>query len=503
MKLLTILILYLLFFVGCSSSKIPEITSKLRTIPVAITKPDNPIMSAISYKDSMVIAYRSGKIVRIKTETGFENRQYQFRHKLDSLVTWNNQYMIFSNESGELYGFDMNNMRQFTIPSEANSSSVRLTSSHLITTSAEKITVIPILRFDKQTTIPLMEDEILRGAHICDHQLLILTTHRLLFVNARPGRIQAIDLKDKASSDFTWWAGSIYYGTMDNQLLRLDTAKNKVRWKYRLSSPLRSAPVFHSKVLTIIPEDNNIYTINTRGSLVQWHKLSGKPYFQPVKMAENICIITDGPPAYPTCTFYNPDTGSMVKEKFARRIVSQPQYAMNELYMVFEQSTEDEEKEAAGKEKTEKKPVEEEKELSSAELRKTLESSFKEPDMLTSLEKIGNRFDIELIADPEHVKLAGRSVNYKVIPVNFIKPYIEITIMNQAEKKVFSTFFAPGKATHFTWVPDEPGDYFIKAVINSENRNEITLKYPVKIFNAANIIKSYYRYIQNNSTRME
>lgn len=502
MKLLTLLILYLLIFSGCGPSRIPEITGKLRTIPVTITTPKDPLLEAVSYKDSMAVVYKSGKIIRIKTATGIANRQFGFKTGIDSLIIHRNQYMVFSNETGELFGFDMNNMRSFNVPKDVTPANLRLTASHMITTDSEKITVTPILKSGNKITINLMEEEMLRGAHINDHQLHILTTDRLLFVNTAPRRLQAIDLKEKATSDFVYRDGSIYYGTLSNKLIRLDIVRNRIKWKYKLSSPLRSAPILHSGLITIIPEDSNLYTLNTRGSLINWYKLSGKPYYEPIKMAENICILTDGPPSLPCATFYNPVNGHIIKEKFARLIISQPQYSMNELYIVFQTNPEKDEPEATEDDILKVKKTEaneNKKELSSEELRKTLESSFKEEEKLTSLEKTGNRYDVELISDPENYKLAGRSVNYRVVPVNFIKPYIDIAILNQADKKLFTAFFAPGTPTNFTWIPEEPGDYKIRVIINSKNRNEISLEYPVRIFNADKVIKDYYLYIQNYS----
>ena len=230
-----------------------------------------------------------------------------------------------------------------------------------------------------------------------DNNIFILSNSNFFIYNQPKNSIQDITLKNRATSKFLLENHNIYYGSKNREFIKLSINSNKVKWKFKIPKILKLKPRKAGKLITILPEDNNIYFFKKNGTMYWWEKLDSTRLLPPIVMKKNICVFLM-PKSKPNIKFFNYEKKKVLSYKFQHQKRSNPIYINDYLYILS---------------KEKKKPH-------------------------TSVIRMGNKYGIKVNIDPEFVKPTGKSIQFDLEPINLIKPEFDIKILNEAEKNVFT-----------------------------------------------------------------
>lgn len=283
----------------------------------------------------------------------------------------------------------------------------------------------------------------------------ILTDDILYIYKKKNDSIESLEMKIKPTSGFLIDEEYIYYGSRDRKLIKFSLKSRKIKWNFKLPTILKLKPQKIGNYILITPEDNNIYFFTTKGSLHWWTSLDSPRAIPAVIMKKNAAVFLMNREyrwMNNKIRFFNYKKKEVVSYEFKYQMESNPVYLDNYLYILCK----DEEEE------------------------------------VKNISLIGNKYDVEVEIEPQSVKPLGKSITFKIKPINLIEPSAKIKILDESQNSIFTKEIGKGADLSFVYIPEKVGEYKCVVEVGSENKKDIKAEEDFKVVDIDSIVKEYY-----------
>lgn len=480
-------------FSGCRSEIIPEISPNLFHEDQLEVSQRNIIGRIIKNGDEVVMMSDEGQVFRWNPDGKMTNFLYRLpieiqpfglRTKkpgyIDSLDYANaRDFTVFKEKSTEkdtdtFIIFDLKAMKEIaTIKNRKIKQVVAVDNTFLVYADATHQAVIlnyrtmtPVVTHNLQTGDKNAVEKVF-NCRFKHNKIVLLTTSHVYIYYIGSGNSEKIALKYKANSPFLLDRGRIYYGSTDRYLIGFSIWAKKLRWKFRIADNLSSRPRKIGPYIVVIPEDNNIYFFNRRGSLYWWEKLDSSLLIDPLPLQENAAVfLWDN-----SVKFFNYKEKSVITHHIGsgRMAYSNAVKAGEYLYLLT--SNEEEER----MEKDER------------------------------LVKIGNHYGVKINSNPSEVMSIGKSIKFDLQESNLIDPEYDVSIVRLGREEdgdtdqprvVFEKKLTKYDDPVFVWVPEEPTRYRVVVKINAKNKQNLQVSKTFETVNVDTMLQQYYYRVQ-------
>jgi hypothetical protein len=456
MKTLPVILIILSLFAGCrKTSLIPEITPNLASKPMYTLKGKRPISQLGKSGSGLIFITPKNEIKQFDPVTRKLDTLLQLKQPVATRFFSDGTRLIIKSKTGSDWSvIDLKN--QSVLKTVRN-----LPADKII---GHKDSLIcfqkgPSLGLYDYQSPRLLQEIHLDAEHVfnCEFkglEILILTSKKLHVYNLKTSRLNSYNLSDQSVSGFLLLDGFIYYGSTGRELIKLSLKTRKIKWKIKLAMPLKNRPQKIGKLIVFSPEDNNIYFFNRNGTLRWWEKLEATRMRPPIIMKENVAVLL----LNKQIKFFNPKTKKVKEFSFKSSLDSNPVHLDSYLYFL----------------------------------------AHKKNKKIQRITRLGNLYQVNIKADPEHIKPLGQSIQFNLKPVNLIKPVLEINIIDQKEQPVFTKTLKYTDIMSFVWIPKKAGKYELKLNVVAKNRERMTIKKSITITDIEKIIQSVQQKIIRN-----
>jgi hypothetical protein len=264
------------------------------------------------------------------------------------------------------------------------------------------------------------------NCHFSPDRVLILGREQLIIFWRKSGRFERRPLPLPASSPFFCDGDNIYYGSTQRYLVKFSLPLNRAVWKLRLGQILERQPCVFAGSIVVNPADNNVLQVNERGSVLWWLALQSTMSFELSPMSDHLAAVL----LNHEIKFINLRRKQVIAFKSQGAPVSRPLVFGHDLYFMLREG----------------------KKL--------------------ALQRIGNRYGVEITLEPAKVRWTGRSVGFSVQTRNLLKPSWECVISDAAGRTVYSKAMETAERTSLVWMPLAPGKFKITVSAKAVNRDE-------------------------------
>ncbi len=266
------------------------------------------------------------------------------------------------------------------------------------------------------------------NCHFSPERILVLGRERLFTFWKKTDKFTSLTLPQPAASPFLYDGENIYYGSARRFLVKFSPADNRLAWKFKLGQVLEKQPLAFAGSIVAGTADHNFLQVNGRGSILWWQALGSTMSFELVPMSGHLAaFLLNG-----EVKFIDPRRQLVTEFKSKGHPLGQPLALAHDVYFMLREG-------GAAK-----------------------------------LQRIGNRYGIDIDVEPAPVRWPGRSVRFALQPCNLIEPAWDCVIRDAAGDLVFSKSMATAERVSLAWLPLQPGKYAIRVQVRALNHSELT-----------------------------
>jgi hypothetical protein len=264
------------------------------------------------------------------------------------------------------------------------------------------------------------------NCYFSPESILILGREHLITFWKMTGKFTSLTLPQPAASPFFQRDDNIYYGSTQRFLVKISLADNRLAWKLKLGQVLEKQPFFFAGAIVAGTADHNFLQVNERGSILWWQALGSTMNFELVPMSDHLAaFLLNG-----EVKFIDPQHQRVSEFKCKGHPLGQPLVFAHDLYFMIQEGP-----------------------------------AFK-------LQRLGNRYGIDIDLEPAAVRWLGQSVRFALQPRNLLEPAWDCVIRDAAGEQVFSKSMRTAERFSLAWLPLQPGKYCIRVQVRALNRNE-------------------------------
>jgi hypothetical protein len=257
-------------------------------------------------------------------------------------------------------------------------------------------------------------------------RILVLTRERLHTFWKESGKFESAPLPQLAASPFYHDGEHAYFGSVDRYLLKYSTRENRLVWKLKLGQVLEKQPMAFAGSIVAGTADHNFLQLNGRGSILWWQALGSTMNFDLMPMSDHLAaFLLNG-----EVKFIDPRRRQVTEFQGHGHPLGQPLVFAHDVYFMLREG-----------------------------------ASF-------MLQRIGNRYGIDIELEPAPVRWLGRSLRFFLQPRNLLAPAWDCVIRDAAGEQVFSKSMSTTERVSLVWLPLQPGKYRIRVQARALNRNE-------------------------------
>lgn len=452
-----IIITVLVFCVSCGVKPVPEVSKALMDQTLMTLKTGESPLNTIFFHDSdLVYITANGKISRMNADRNMVTFLYSLNAPLDDFVARDGNTLVLRNKSeGWLYFFDLKGMKEIETPERPTADKLVGLSGDSVCFAKEK--KLYFYHYPTAKTLQAVElgDAVPFNMESRPGGEMLVLTPGILYKYIKGGGVDAIELKAKAASPFLLQDGSIYYGSLERELVRFSLSSRKAKWKFKLADNVTLKPRQAGNYIMIIPGDNNIYFFTTGGTLAWWDRLGSTLNIEPVVMKENAAVFLWDK----SIKFFDFKKHRVTSYPFNRMAYSNMAVRDEYVYMVTHED---------------------------------MESETEKPE-LTTIAKIGNNYGAVIITDPKEVIPMGKSVKFKIRAFNLEKPQFRAKIIDSEGKVVFSEKLKNNEdIADFIWIPEEEAEYRLVLELEGLNKKGIKIEEILMVTDVDRLLRDYY-----------
>lgn len=448
MKLpITIIILFLLM-ISCNKIKfIPEISPPLidKKIHTLKNKANKKIFK---FNSEIIFVDVKNKISRFNPEKEIITAIFQLTVNIDQNIFYQNQKMILKQKDEDNF-FIFNPQEMNIIKTLANQKIdkiIGIDQDVILYLSGGKIFIQRLLN-DEILKIIDLNSQTVCNSEFRDGKVFIFCNHKYFSFQKKKNVLKSNVLPNESTSEFLLSGQNIYYGSTKRELIKYSLTKNKIKWKIKLPMIVKLKPTVMGKYIIVTPEDNNIYFYKKNGTLYWWEKFNSTRLFPPVLMKDNVSVFLMNN----EIKFFNLRKKSVYTFKYKPVIDSNPVSIKKYLFLL----------------------------------------NYQKDKKKQKISKIGNHYHMEIKIEPKFIKPIGKSIVFRLEPINLIKPDLQMDIFNQSKKSVFSKKMNYNQISSFVWIPKEPGKYKLVLEINSKNKKKMKIEKKFKTVDLEKILVNY------------
>jgi hypothetical protein len=257
-------------------------------------------------------------------------------------------------------------------------------------------------------------------------RILILGREHLFTFWKTTGKFASLTLAQPAASPFFQDGGNIYYGSTRRFLVKLSLADSRPAWKLKLGQVLEKRPFAFAGSIVAGTADHNFLQVNERGTILWWQALGSTMNFDLVPMSDHLAaFLLNG-----EVKFIDPRHQQVSEFKSKGHPLGPPLALGHDLFFMLQEGT------------------------------------------ALKLQRLGNRYGIDIDLEPAAVRWLGQSVRFALRPRNLLEPAWDCTIRNALGEQVFSKSMKTTENVSLAWLPLQPGKYCIRVRVRALNRNE-------------------------------
>jgi hypothetical protein len=257
-------------------------------------------------------------------------------------------------------------------------------------------------------------------------RILILGREHLFTFWKTTGQFTTLTLPQPAASPFFQDGKNIYYGSARRFLVKLSLDDNRLAWKLKLGQVLERQPFAFAGSIVAGTADQNFLQVNERGSILWWQVLGSTMNFDLVPMSDHLAaFLLNG-----EVKFIDPRHQQVSEFKSQGHPFGPPLAFAHDLYFMIQEGP------------------------------------------ALKLQRLGNRYGIDIDLEPAAVRWLGQSVRFALQPCNLLEPAWDCVIRDAAGEQVFSKSMKMAERYSLAWVPLQPGKYCIRVQVRALNRNE-------------------------------
>ena len=481
LRLLYLGFLSLFYIAGCNNKQVivPEISPNIEhNIVTSIDQTEN-LLKIIPVRNDLFLIYRDGKIIKYNTATLAKVAKYQYIFGFGSSINvpntiakiaqyqcifrieppirvFNNIVVFYSSKKNQSFIFDLNKMNVvFSLKDTRVNEIEYLNEKIVIYKSDSKLIFTDYINKTELGSFKIKKRKIF-NCFINGAKIIICSEKKIFEFNTLTKKNNTYKLINSADFGFIINKNSIYYCSKDRYLIKYSIKKHKILWTYKLPAFATNRLMLYEGHIVLILKNFNIYFINKNGSLVWWDKLGTTPFLSPILMKENI-IIALRPKKTPTIKFFN-----LKKKKTTIYKVEIPFYK----YFMINGSI--------------------------------MTLSEDKDNKKIDINRIENVYRVDVKILPETVLIKDQSVEFKLIPINLIKPTYSIKIQDKNKNNVFELNLKDEHNDSFVWFAQKDGDFELKMEVISENRDKIIIKKNFSILDMKKLQYKFYHKVLTN-----
>jgi hypothetical protein len=272
---------------------------------------------------------------------------------------------------------------------------------------------------------PAVEKEFF-NCHFSREHILIMSDRHLFVFRKRDGKFQQLPLPVEAAAGFLCQGEYIYYGSRQRQLVKYSWLENRLAWKLKLGQNLERQPFIAGGAIIIAPADNNVLGVNSRGSVRWWLALHSIPQFDLQPMADHFAaFLLNG-----EITFIDFRRRGETILKMNGRPSGAPLAYGHDLYFFLAAEAEQ------------------------------------------KLQRVGNRYGLELAMDPERALWLGETARFSILVHNLLGPKLRVVISDARGQALLAKDFGAVERAEPVWMPPSAGEYRLQASAAAHNRDD-------------------------------
>jgi len=97
---------------------------------------------------------------------------------------------------------------------------------------------------------------------------------------------------------------------------------------------------------------------------------------------------------------------------------------------------------------------------------------FLAADARQKLQRVGNRYGLELTMDPERALWLGEAVRFSILVHNLLGPKLRVVISAADGQALLTRDFGAVERAEPVWIPPRPGTYRLQASAAAHNRSD-------------------------------
>lgn len=276
-------------------------------------------------------------------------------------------------------------------------------------------------------------------------RVLVLTPELLHTFWKKSGRFEAEHLPQPAISPFCLDGENIYYGSSERCLVKYSSKKKRLAWKVKLGQILFRQPFPFAGSIMASPSDHNVLQVNRRGSLLWWQALQSTMNFDLQPMNEHLAAVL----LNHEVKFIDPQHQQVISFTSVGNPVSRPLAFNHDLFFLVHDA-----------------------------------GTYR-------LQRIGNRYGIDIELEGGRIGWVGRSVHISLQPCNLLQASLDCEILDASGQQVFSKSAKAAKKVVADWVPLQSGKYTIRVHASAANRNAAN-EMPMQVVDQQQLVPRFY-----------
>lgn len=283
------------------------------------------------------------------------------------------------------------------------------------------------------------------NCHFFPDRIVIMGSRQLFVFWRGSGKFQTLPLPVEAAGEFLCQTDAVYYGSSQRQLVKYSLRKNRLAWQMKLGQKLTRQPLLAGGTLVVSPVDNNVIQLNRRGSVRWWSALNSILQFDLVPMTDHMAAFL----LNQEIRFIDFSRRQETIFKITGRPSGQPLGYKQDLYF------------------------------------------FLAGEKMQKLQRVGNRYGIELTLAPDQGQWLGEPVMFSIQTSNLLSPRLSAVIRDGAGQKVLTKDFGMIGRAGLVWIPARAGMHSLQVSAAALNRNaekEISFQ----VFDPQQIIPEFY-----------
>ena len=460
-RIVLFLCLLIVWWAGCGPGPrvVPEITDHLSHQALYSLEDKAPILKLLGAGPDLVLIDAEGKISKLDVKTGQVQVIFQLKFKIsENIFAQNERAILRESGTNRFHIFDLKEMK--IAGSVGNSGDpkpgrfIGVDGRFVLFKSKGELLIYDYQGDKSRRRIEVGKQKVF-NCEFKDGRILFLTDKELRVYDPGADTLKVHELKERAASGFLPDQEHIYYGTAHRELAKLSLPSGRLKWKVKLARTLRLKPQKMGTYIVVTAEDQNIYFFNFRGTLYWWEKLDSTQLLPAVLMQDHAAVFLF-PPNSPAIKFFDYKKKKTFSYELDHLIKDNPIYIDRHIYILSRDET-------AKKE---------------------------------TVNRLGNRFGINIKSEPENVKMVGKSVKFELVPLNLFDPDYAVNILDSRKENVFSKKIPHTESAAFIWIPQVEGKYKMTVDIEAENRKQLKANYNFEVIDLKAIIQAYYQKVQ-------